>query len=142
MTQAFLKNIAAYVDQQQALEPSASVAGAITGGAIDTFNSGNKYTSGVLYVRAGTPTGTPTSYTVTGKLQHSTASTTGWADVTGGAIATISGTSAAAGASIGVDLAPLNRYVRFTGTIAITGGTTPTVPTSAEIVFAGQSVPI
>ena len=142
MTQGFLQNIAAYIDRQQAVEPSASVAGAITGGAIDILNSGNKYTSAVLYCRAGVPTGTPTSYTVTGKVQHSTASTTGWVDVTNGAISTISGTSAGAGASVAINLAGLNQYVRFIGTIAITGGTTPTVPTAAEFTFTGQGIPI
>lgn len=87
--------------------------------------------AGIAVVNIGAPTGTPTSFSVTVKLQDSADNST-FADVAG----KTTGALAAAGvAEISFDPSTLRRYIRLNRVVATSGGTSPTVPNGAEILL-------
>lgn len=78
----------------------------------------------------GAPTGSPTSFTVTCKLQESDASGSGFADIANQSTLVLS-----AGSTQGVIRAHrTKRYVRTVVTPAFSGGSSPTIPTSANVI--------
>lgn len=114
----------------------------VSGGAVDRYTL-NDPQSCVLHVAGGVVTGAPTSATVEAILRHAPDNGSGspgsWANY---ASATIDVTSGAAEASVNVDLSGANRWIDTTLTPAFTGGTSPTAPAQATVVFGGgQELP-
>jgi hypothetical protein len=85
-----------------------------------------------LKVLIGAATGSPTSFTVDGKVQESDDGSTGWEDVTGAAIA-----QQTTGSKIVRVRVPnphnRKRYLRAVLVTAFVGGTSPTIPVSGAL---------
>ena len=106
---------------------SISGSSAVNGLAVDTFG----FNSGVVTVGVGAATGTPTSYTVAGKVQESADGSTNWADVPNtlpNQLFTIAADNTSAQIQIEGLGTSRKRYLRVVVTPAFTGGTSPTVP--------------
>lgn len=117
--------------------PRAAVAGAINGTAIDTEG----YSDAVAIVTVGATTGTPDSFTVAAKVQESADGSTGWTDVTGAAIATV--TAASKTGEIAVPIASraaAARYIRVVVTPAFVNGSTPAVGVGAIVVLGNPEI--
>jgi len=134
-------NIAAYVKVGDVgIDPQLAGAGALTGTAIQRVGSGYTYDSAVLVARCGIETGSPTALTLDFKLQDSADGATGWADVTGAAIAQQAlQCPNSRVVTAGVNLAGAKAYVRGVATVAFTGGSSPTLPVAFEIILGGGS---
>jgi hypothetical protein len=118
----------------------------LTGVAIDRKN----YENALFVLSQGLSTGTPTDIDITWKVQHSDASTSGFADVsgtlvdetgttgfcTGTAVANATPESTSTATVLSVDLKPLKRYVKVVATLTHTGGSTPTTPVGATYALA------
>lgn len=131
-------NIGAFVDPDVGITPRAPTASgtAIKGSAIDRTG----FDSCVLVVQTGQDSGTPDSFSVAGKLQHSDTTTDGdFTDLTGAAIAAI--TTEDALAEVDVNLADAKQYVRAVVTPTYVGGTTPSVLLSAAVIKGGARNP-
>ncbi|GMV19018.1 MAG: hypothetical protein AMXMBFR56_72420 [Polyangiaceae bacterium] len=116
--------------------PSASAAGTINGTGVDRLG----FSSCVLDAGSGASTGTPTSFTLDVKLQHSDASGSGYTDLTGAAVAQITAINTRKRKTI--DLKGAKRYIRAVAVTAFVGGTTPTLAQKSDIVLGGaDSVP-
>lgn len=112
--------------------PSSAVAGAINGAAVDTEGFGDA----VAIVTVGATTGTPTSFTVDGKVQESADGSTGWTDVTGAVITAVTVASKTAEIAIDTDKKALSkRYIRLVVTPAFVGGTAPTIGVAGVVVL-------
>lgn len=114
------------------VRPVAAVAGAVNGAAVDSLGYGNL----MAVVEVGATTGTPGSFSVAAKVQESADGSTGWTDITGAAITSI--TAADKSAQIGVyDISGKTRlrYYRVVVTPAFVGGTTPAVGISAHLML-------
>lgn len=135
----FISDIGAYVASKEALPPKANGAGTRNGTGIDL--SATRAGSAVLVAHVGAPTGAPSSFTYDLKLQHSNDNgvTDAWSDYAppGGASGAIAQQSAAGLTELDVDLGGAKRYMRTVETIAITGGSSPTVPASAALILGG-----
>lgn len=119
-------------------KPKAASSETINGAAIDRMTAGEGgYLSCDLVLNVGDATGSPTSFTADAKLQHSDDGSTGWADITGGAVTQ---QTAAGIVRKKIDLLKAKRYVRSVVVVAITGGTTPAVPCSSTVILAGSIV--
>ncbi len=82
-----------------------------------------------LAVFTGAATGTPTSFTVTAKLQESDDGSTNWGDIANQETLVVN-----AGSSLGLLRAHrTKRYVRSVLTPALTGGSSPTIPTASWV---------
>lgn len=112
--------------------PAASAAGAINGAAIDRKD----YGSCVLLVATGAETGSPSARSATAKIQDSDDGSTGWADLTGASVAV---SVVSSSGSVKVNLAGAKRYIRVVNTIALTGGTSPTLANSTAVVLGGPT---
>jgi hypothetical protein len=114
--------------------PVAQSGGAVNGTGVDRLG----LDSMVLDVECGAVTGTPTSFSLDCKVQHSDDNST-FADwqpagtAISGAIAQI--TTASSRKRKTVNLQGAKRYVRSVTTVAFVGGTTPTCPNAAVMVF-------
>jgi len=126
-----ISNIAAFIKPALGTVPEAASAGSVNGPAIDRLG----YGSCELVVATGAATGTPTTTSVTSKLQHSDDGSTSWTDLTDGAGPTVAAASSIG--SVGVDLAGAKRFVRVSRTVAFTGGTTPTVGVASTVILGG-----
>lgn len=119
------------------INPQDSAAGTVNGGAIDllSFEQSDK---AVALCQCGAASGTPTTQSVTFKLQHCDTSGGTYVDVTdGGADAMTADNS--------VDKIPfqpsaLKRYVRLVSVVAFTGGTTPAIEVAGTFLFDGLKV--
>lgn len=127
-------DIGAYIKPVVGFFPQASGAATINGASIDR----NGFYSAVLHGATGAVTGTPTGQTFDLKLQDSADGSTGWADISGAAITQITAVSTAG--EINVNLTGAKRYIRAVGTVALTGGTTPTLQVAATVVLGGAVV--
>ena len=123
--------------------PQDAAAGTINGLGMQRESVTPAFETVLLEVAVGAPSGTPTSYTVNGKLQDS-ADGTNFADIT--AAPYTSGVNAPAITTSGTNgtlsvvfanLRTLRAYVRAVVTVSFTGGTSPTVPVSSTLVFGG-----
>lgn len=131
------RNIGAYIAPRAGINPTNSAGGTTSGAAIDRLG----YHSAVLMLMVGSPSGAPTSFTVDAKLQESADGSTGWTDVSGGAVSQI--TSANSQAEVNLNLVGLKRYIRAVVTVSFTGGTSPAIPVVACVVLGyGDSLPI
>jgi hypothetical protein len=121
--------------------PAANAAGTRNGTSLEIGAT----RSIVLTANVGARTGTPTSFSVSYKLQDSLDNST-FADVTGVANATLTITAAGAH-ELDVDLSRFCReaatHVRFLETVAFVDGTSPTVLAAATITRGpGQNLPL
>lgn len=108
----------------------------VNGTVIDLFTSRGA-TEGVLKVTVGDATGTPSTAQVTVRIQHSDLSGSGLANVTDTDIISTTGLVLTANTAGEIDLAidGLKRYIRAVVLPAFTGGTSPTLSVSAELVL-------
>jgi hypothetical protein len=114
-----------------------STAATINGDAIDRFGSAPRGgMSAALRVQCGSPTGSPSSFTVNAKLQDSADGTTDWQDIGSSITALTTANSGANAASI--NLNDKRRHIRAVVVVAFVSGTVPAIPVSATIAFGGR----
>jgi hypothetical protein len=127
-----IRNVGALVTGAAGIVPQSSVAATVTGSAITKGDA----QSAVLFGFTGAATGTPTTTSVTYKVQDCATS--------GGTYADFATASAAIGASAtsttNVNLAGAKAYLKVVATVAFTGGSTPAVQLCAALVLGGKSV--
>jgi hypothetical protein len=131
-------DIGAFIDPDIGVTPRAPTASAtaINGSAIDRTG----FDSCVLAVFTGATAGTPDSFSVAGKLQHSDTTTDGdFSDFTGASITAI--TAAGTLAEVDVNLADAKQYVRAVVTPTYVGGSTPSVQLGALVIKGGARNP-
>jgi len=131
-------NIGAFIDPDIGVTPRAPTASgtAIKGSAIDRTG----FDSCVLAVFTGAAAGTPDSFSVAGKLQHSDTTTDGdFTDLTDGAITAITAVDTLA--EVDVNLADAKQYIRAVVTPTYVGGTTPSVLLGAVVIKGGARNP-
>lgn len=135
MSNLNLSGIGPELKIQTGTAPVAGTAGTVNGTGFDRLG----FNSCVLDVECGAATGSPSSFTLDVKLQHSDASGSGYADLTGAAVAQI---TAAGRKRKSVNLAGAKRYIRAVTVVTLTGGSTPTLPNAAIVILGGaDSVP-
>ena len=114
------------------------------GTAITAANNGTGldktgYEGGIVVAQVGSTTGTPTSFTVTFKLQHSKDNSV-WVDALDANQAAISGALTAAGAlKLRIDATYLFKFIRVVATPVFVGGTSPTAVISSELLLGDTS---
>lgn len=139
MNTATQHNIGAYVVVATSVAPQAASA-SVNGSGIDRF-AHNLPLSCVLHQVLGADSGSPSSFSVQTKLQHSPDDST-WADYDAPGSSTVAETAALTAVStensVAIDLSSADRYVRAVTTISFTGGTSPTIDVAADIVFGGE----
>lgn len=129
-------NIGAYALPQIGTAAKAAGSETINGTGIDRMTQGAQqgWMSCVLVLNVGTETGSPSSFTADCKLQESDSSGSGYTDISGAAVTQ---RTAAGQAFVNVNLKGVKRYIRAVTTVAISGGSSPTVPVAATIVLGG-----
>ena len=139
---AFPRDASALSTIVQALRATSSPAAAsfsLVGATIDRSLGG--YESAMFWLFIATVTGSPTSFTVDGKLQDSADGST-WADVAADLsintkVAFTQRTAINTQDWFNTDLSRLRRYVRLVFTVTFVGGTTPTVLLDAKAMLSG-----
>lgn len=142
MLQVYKSNIGALIKVLRGIPPQDSAAATINGAAIDRL----LYESCVLHHTVGAASGTPDSFTVNTKLQHSPDGSAGWEDYVPGA----AGSGAAAElntddteAEQDIDLRGAMRYIRAVSVVAFVNGTSPKIEVAATVVLGGaQDIPV
>jgi len=133
-----LRNIGAHLLSKIGVVPAARTAGATNGTGINRLG----HQSCVLAVKTGASSGTPDSFTVAGKLQHS-ADNSKWADytdpITGNVVAITALAAANSIAEVDADLSGAKLYIRAVVTAAFVGGTTPAINCDATILLGGSA---
>jgi hypothetical protein len=114
--------------------PAAQAAGAVNGTGVSRVG----FNYAVLEVQTGVTTGTPGSFTLDAKLQHSDVIGSGYVDVTGAAVSTV--TAASSRKRKTVDLRTLKPFVRVVTTAAFVGGTSPTICNVVTLQLAGADI--
>jgi hypothetical protein len=138
-----ISNIGAYIKPVAGTPPAAASAATRTSSAINRLVTGSgMYQSCVLTTDTGVTSGSPTSFTVNAKIQHSADGSTGWADYTppGGAAADAAITAITAASTQekkSIDLSGAYQYVRISETVAFVGGTAPTVGACSKLILGG-----
>jgi hypothetical protein len=107
----------------------------VDGAAVQLVGQNYDYSSGVLLVGVGTPTGTPTSFSIAANIQDSADGSTGWADVTGTSITAI--TANGGQASVKIILRGTRGYIRAKVVPAFVGGSSPAIPIAAAFTLGG-----
>lgn len=123
------------------LEPAARAAGTANSTGVDRLAP--SFGACVLLVQAGAASGTPTTLTLDAKVQHSDDNST-FTDYTpsSGTASVGQITAASTNARKAVDLSGAKRYVRVAVTTAFTGGTSPTLLSSAALILGdAQATP-
>jgi len=121
------------------LDPQDASAATENGSAIEIRPAGGaqRYDSCVLYLQCGAATGAPSAQTVDLKVQDSPDGSTGWADYTdpdgNGAVTQLTADDTQSSESVNLEGA--KRYVRLVRVVGFTGGTSPTIPVGAAVVF-------
>lgn len=116
--------------------PVTAATGAITGGAIDT----REYGDAMAVVSVGVTSGTPDSFAVAAKIQHSEDGSTSWADVTGASITSV--IAAGKTAEIAIDTEKhlaSRRFIRLVVTPSFVGGTSPKVGVSGVVLLGNPT---
>lgn len=126
-------DIGAYVKTEVGLKPTNSAASATNkGAAIDRLG----FLSAVIACAVGAAAGGPSAQSAIFKLQESDTTTDGdFVDVSGKALAAMTADNASG--YIDVNLQGLKRYIRVVCTVALTGGSTPTLPVAATVILGG-----
>jgi hypothetical protein len=128
------------VKNQLGTVPAASSAGTVNGTGIDRRG----FNFLILEAQTGVATGTPTSFTMDVKLQHSDVVGSGYADfqpggvAIAGAVAQITAVSSRKRKQI--DLRGAKAFVRVVNVIAFVGGTSPTLANVATMQLSGADV--
>lgn len=136
MSYPLISQIGAYIKAFLGVAPVAhSGTTAVNGAGIDR----STFASGVLVVTNGATSGSPTSFTVTGKVQDS-ADNSSFADYKpdGTNVASLVNSTAGSTAQLDVDLATARQYIRVVTTPAFVAGTSPTVIAGANLVLGGS----
>lgn len=130
-------DIGAHIKLFSASAPADSAAATITGTTIDRATPGGTlYLSGVAHVQLGSASGTPDSFTVTSKLQHSDTTTSGdFVDVTGATGTTL--TADASQTQFDFDCVGLKRYIRLILVVTFVNGTSPKIEVASTIALGG-----
>lgn len=123
-------NIGALIKAFLGVAPAARSAGAVNGPAINRQG----YGSCTLIVTTGAETGSPSARSSTCKLQDSADGSTGWNDLAGASVAVA---AVDAVGEVDVNLAGAKQFIRVVNTTAFTGGTTPTLLSSAAVALGG-----
>lgn len=142
MSAPFINNIGAYVASTAANAPASNAAGTRNSTGFDRFSVFSH--SCVLVEYVGAASGTPTSFTVDAKIQHSSdnGSTDAWSDYTAPEGAAAITTATAAGlVEKDVNLQGAKQYIRVTETVAFVGGTSPAVQSASLLVMGGSTNP-
>lgn len=132
--QTFQLNAGAYIKGYKGVAPVSSAAATVNGGSIDRQG----FMSAILSAITGVATGTPSTQTVTVKIQDSADGSTGWADYTpdvGSASFTI--TADGTFNDVNVNLRKAKRYIRAVIVVAFTGGSSPDQLVTALVQLAG-----
>ena len=132
------QNIGSFIHAHSMLPPLANAAGTRNGNAVDRLQPGGLAGSCLLVRNTGATTGTPSATTLDVKIQSSADGSTGWADVTSGALAQKT-TLTSLLAELDIDLSSALRYLRAVEVTAFTAGTSPATPNSVEIILGGFS---
>ena len=111
--------------------PAVVGAGTRNSAAVDRMG----FDSCVLTASTGAATGTPASLSLGAKLQDSADGQNGWTDLPGAAVEALTAPNAVA--RVNVRLPTAKRYLRVVETVALTGGTSPTLGASSLIVLCG-----
>ncbi|MDP2275293.1 MAG: hypothetical protein Q8K32_31395 [Archangium sp.] len=142
MTAQTITGIGPEIASKVGLEPAARVAGAVNGTGFDRRGFNSLALIGVT----GAVSGAPSTQAVDFKLQHSDTLGGTYADFVPsipqpgatGALAQITAVSAVKKRS--VDIKTAKAFMRVVGTTAFTGGTAPTLLSSAVVVLGGADV--
>ena len=130
-------DINAYVKIATAIAPVVASEGTINSSSLDRIN----YDSCVLVTNTGVATGSPSSFTVDVKIQHSDTGSGSWTDYTNpnteatAAVTQITAVSTAG--TVGVNLIGAKRYIRVVHILDFTGGSSPTLAVSAHVILGG-----
>ena len=114
----------------------------VQGGGIDRSVAGGKtYQSCVLSASVGTAAGAPSAQAVTYKLQDSAENITfaDYVEPVSGVVPTVALTANNTFGIVNVDLSAARRYVQVVATPAFTGGTSPSLPGEATLIFGGAN---
>ncbi|MCP3105538.1 hypothetical protein LZ198_42510 [Myxococcus sp. K15C18031901] len=111
--------------------PAAVGAGTRNSAAVDRMG----FDSCVLTASTGATTGTPTALSLGAKLQDSADGQNGWTDLPGAVVEPLTAPNAVA--RVNVRLPTARRFLRVVETVALTGGTSPTLGASSLIVLCG-----
>jgi hypothetical protein len=130
-------DIGAYVKTAVGLKPINSAASATNkGDAIDRLG----FNSAVMAAAVGAAAGGPSARSAIFKVQQSDTTTDGdFVDVSGAALAAMTADNASG--YLDLNIQGLKRYIRVVCTVALTGGTTPTIPVAATIILGGGDLP-
>lgn len=111
---------------------AAQAASAVNGPAIDRAG----FNSCEVIGYTGADTGAPTARTLACKLQDSADGSTGWADLTGGAVPDV--TAINSEARLSFDLAKtIKQFIRIVHTVSFTAGTSPTLFIGSVVILGG-----
>lgn len=116
------------IPQNQSGDGAVSSAAAIT--------RDKNYEEGEVLCQLGAVTGTPTSFTVTYKLQHKELAGDAWVDE--GQTKILSAANAIG--KLDIDMKALKSLIQVVATVAFTGGTTPTVDLGSSIVYGEAKI--
>jgi hypothetical protein len=111
----------------------------VDGAAIQLIGPGYDYQSAVISVAVGTPSGSPTSFSVAANIQDSPDGSTSWADfnLPSGQITPIAAANGQATAKINVRGS--RGFIRAKAVPTFVGGTSPAIPIAATVVLGGTT---
>lgn len=129
-----------------AIDPEdASASATVTGEAIDrtAIANGGVFLSGKLHLACGAATGSPSAQTVDALVTHS--ATSGGSYVTlldkdGNDVEVTQLTADDTESSQSFDLTGANAFLKVVVTVALTGGSTPTIPIAATLALGGGEI--
>ena len=126
-------DIGAYIKSVVGIKPTNSAASAPTNGAaLDRLG----FDSAVAHCLIGSAAGSPTGISATFKLQESDTTDNGdFADVTGAALAAMTANDASG--RLRLNLSGRKRYIRVVCAVALTAGSSPTLPIAASVQLGG-----
>jgi hypothetical protein len=117
-----IRDLGGETKQVIAIAPISTTAATLTGVAIDRRG----YQDVVFSFQRGEDSGTPDDFLMTGKIQESDASGSGFTDITGAAITSLTQDSEVnAISNLRVNLRSTKRYIRAISAISFTAGSSP-----------------
>jgi len=131
------QDIGGQIDVVSSIKPVNQITAAsysVVGEVVDS----NGFESAVVAVATGAILGSPSAQTVDAKLQECDTSGGTYTDVTDGAITQI--TAVDTDGRVSAKLTGLKRYLKVVSTVALTGGSTPTIGLKADIILGGAKV--
>ena len=134
------RNIGSLVFPVTGVFPQTAAAGTVNGVSIDRTLH-NLPNSCVLSQAAGSVSGAPTALNVQTTLQHSPDSAA-WSNYQVGGVTqqTAALTAANSANAAPIDLTGAYRFIRTVTVVTFTGGTTPTVPVTTNVILGGERV--